>query len=415
MKKFIYMIIFAAAFSACSKAPALAPAISLFSGSPEILDETAIFRLATANMPDSTERIFPVTFGGSAERGIDYEVSADAFVFGGESPVDSIIVTTLKFGTEKTVSMTVGLPEGMEGGRYLTSEYQLHDNPAYITFDYGYRISTGTISVQLKVTDKDGVAKNANQDIGIDILIDKEKSTAEENIDFEFSKGLEYTIQKGKSNLEFQVKNLKPVPEGGRDRIVLSLSHDPRYGKGGFSDMEIVLMDSKWDNLDGEWAVDTLITDAEYMESYWGGQCSGYDLLPKFNSYDAVRFDLTKCILDPFFISGLEHYFIDDSYFKKGPEHSISLTDGSSVGLQTFLLDNTNRYFSKDQMSEDKESYIGVRILEGGEEAADTLDFYIIDYVSRSFMPELEKGNKYAPEKPVAASPGQYLNMRFIK
>ena len=30
-------------------------------------------------------------------------------------------------------------------------------------------------------------------------------------------------------------------------------------------------------------------------------------------------------------------------------------------------------------------------------------------------MPELEAEGKYAPEKPVAASPGLYLNVKFTK
>ncbi len=125
MKKLIYTIILAAAFSACSKDITLTPAISLFGEAPELTETTAIFRLAVANMPDSTERRFPVTFGGTAERGIDYEASSDAFIFGGESPVDSIVISTLVFGTGRTVSLSLNVPEKMEGGKYLTSEYTL--------------------------------------------------------------------------------------------------------------------------------------------------------------------------------------------------------------------------------------------------------------------------------------------------
>ena len=78
--------------------------------------------------------------------------------------------------------------------------------------------------------------------------------------------------------------------------------------------------------------------------------------------------------------------------------------------LQTFWLDNTNRYFSAEQSSEDKESLIGLRFF---HENTDSLDLYVIDYVSKSFMPELETTGQYAPEKPVAASPGLFLNLIF--
>ncbi len=415
MKKILYTIILAAAFTACSDNIALTPAISLFSGSPEILEETAVFRLATANMPDSTERIFPVTFGGSAERGVDYEASADAFVFGGESPVEAITVTTLKFGTEKTLSMTVSLPEGMESGKYLTAEYKLHDKPAFITFDYGYKISTDSTVVRFLLTDREGNGKAINNDIDISILVDKQKSTAVEGSDFEFADSSHLTIKAGKNQGELKIKNLKSMPETGKDRIVLSFKHDEKFGDGEYHEMEIGLMEGRWKKLDGNWMTDTLITDETFMKAYWGEKCSGYDLLPKLGRFDSAEFDMEACLFKPIFMSGLELYFTGDSFFRKGSVRALTLTDGTSAEIQTFLLDNTNRYFSEDLKSEDKESFIGVRILEGGEEKADTLDLYIIDHTSRTFMPELEADGKYAPQKPVAASPGQYLNMRFIK
>ena len=86
--------------------------------------------------------------------------------------------------------------------------------------------------------------------------------------------------------------------------------------------------------------------------------------------------------------------------------------DGTTGDVQTFLIGNTNRYFSEDLMSEDDKSYIGLRLLEG---PTDTLSLYVIDYTSKSFMPELEAENKYAPEKPVAASPGLFINLRFTR
>ena len=136
MKRIITIILTAAALlTSCQDEMLLQPAASLFSSKPEMTDTTAIFRLAVANIKAGENAItFPITFGGSAERGVDYTVSDDAFVFGGESPVDSIVVKTLNLGSEKTLSLTVGLPDGFEGGKYLTSEYTLHEKFAYISF-----------------------------------------------------------------------------------------------------------------------------------------------------------------------------------------------------------------------------------------------------------------------------------------
>ncbi len=415
MKKILYMIILAAAFSACSDSISLNPAMSLFSDRPEVSDETAIFRLAVINMPEGAERRFPVTFGGTAERGTDYEVSSDAFVFGGENPVDSIVVTTLKFGTEKTVSITVELPEGMESGKYLSSEFTLQDNPAYITFSQEHKILADSAFVRFALTDKNGKNKTLKTDTEISILVDRTKSTAEEGVDFVFADSSHFTIQAGKDQGELKLKMLKPASEAGRNRIVLAINHAEKFGKGGLQEMELDLMDASWAVLDGEWAIDTLVTDTTYMVNFWGEKCSGYDLMPVYNERDGLSFDMDMNIFEPLFKSDFRNYFTGDCDFRKGPVQSLSLVNGESAEIQTFLLTDTNRYFHKSEKSEDKESYIGMRIIEGMEENPDTLDLYVLDHTSKSFMPELEAEKKYAPEKPVAASPGQYINITFVK
>ena len=136
------------------------------------------------------------------------------------------------------------------------------------------------------------------------------------------------------------------------------------------------------------------------------------DLFPKFNSRDWLTFDMETISLTPSVRSAFKNYFSGRSDLRKGNHINLDLGEGNSAELQTFWLDNTNRYFSEEQESEDKKSLIGLRFFPDG---TDSLDLYIIDYVSRSFMPELEAEGKYAPEKPVAASPGQFLNLTFKK
>ena len=103
------------------------------------------------------------------------------------------------------------------------------------------------------------------------------------------------------------------------------------------------------------------------------------------------------------------------SLMRKGTVIELELPDGSTAPVQTFLIDNTNRFFSRNEKSEDKESYIGLRFISGETEDAPLLDMYVLDHTSKSFMPELEAAGKYNPEKPSAASPGLYLNMIFSK
>ncbi len=414
MKKILHIIILAAAFASCSEL-VLDPAASLYSDKPEVLDETAIFRMAVINLPEGEEHRFPVTFGGTAERGIDYEVSSDEFVFGGENPVDSIVVTTLKFDTGKTVSMSVEVPEGMAVGHHLSAEYTLQATPAFIGFSKDYRILTDSTYVKFSLADAEGKAKAIGIDAEISLSVDLTKSTAVEGEDFEFADSSYFTIKPGEDEGQLKIRKLKAKPEAGRDKIVLMMSHADKFGEGSIRELEIDLLDTLWTRLDGRWKIDTLVTDTTYMMNYWGGQCTGYDLFPVYKKNDALTFAMEDCVFKPSFASDLDWYFIDESGFRKGSEMTLDLGDGRSAELQTFVMDNTNRYFSENEVSEDKESLVGARIIEGIEEAPDTLDFYIIDYVSKSFMPELETMNKYAPEKPVAASPGQFINITFLK
>lgn len=417
MKRILTILSLAAAFlTACQEESLLSPAASLFSPTPELTDTTAIFRLAVANIKAGDKAVtFPVHFEGSAERGVDYTVSADAFVFGGESPVDSIVVTTVNRGTEKTLNMTVSLPEGFEAGKYLTSGYKLHDKFAYISFSKEYTMTADSTDLEFQMTGKKGSLKAYSKDVKIFMSINKERSTAEEGVDFEFSDSSHFTIRAGETSGALEIKSLKPVVEPGRDKIVMNLSFGEDFGAGQIHEMEINLLDAAWSKLDGTWMADSLVTDATYMEEYWKDAASDYSLMPEFDSDDNITVDLKNCSLDPRFSSLFRYYFTDMSLMRKGTVIELELPDGSTAPVQTFLIDNTNRFFSRNEKSEDKESYIGLRFISGETEDAPLLDMYVLDHTSKSFMPELEAAGKYNPEKPSAASPGLYLNMIFSK
>jgi hypothetical protein len=411
--RLLTLIAFAGIFAACSKDITFDPAVSLFAPQPEVYEETAIFRLASMSVDTTYEQSFPVTFGGSAELGVDYEVSGDRFILGGENPVDSIVVTTLKLGTDKTVSLTVELPEGVGAGKYLTSEFTLQDKLAYFSFPASYSMVTDSVEVEFNAYDRKGKTKALSNETMITLSVDAEKSTAVEGEDFVFADSAHFVITQGRSAGKLKLKALKPRPAEGRDKIVLNLGFSEKYGAGAEGQLEINLLDTLWNTLNGEWKIDTLVTDAAYMSQYWGETCTGFELIPEYNKSDAVDFDLNAGSFNPKFRSGFKNCFLGKSVIRKAGQMDLDLGNGETASLQTFLLDNTNRDFSAGSKSEDKESYIGLRILEGEEK--DTLDFYVIDYQSTSFMPELATDGKYAPEKPVAASPGLFLNLTFTK
>jgi len=410
MKRIIYTLIIAVLSAACQKELPMEPAISFFAAKPEILAETAVFRLAFANITDSTERVFPVTFGGTAELGTDYTASSDRFVFGGENPIDSITVTTLKLGTDKTLSLTVEVPEGYAAGKYTTSEYTLQDKFAYFSFSDNYLMTTDFLEIEFTAKDRYGRTLQLTSDAEITLRVNEEKSTAEEGVDFAFSDSSRFIIPEGQKSGSLGLKMLNPNPQDGKDKVVLNFGLNDKYGSGEIGEIEISLLDTLWRHLDGTWDIETLVTDSLYMDKYWNGICTGLDKLPEYDAKGKITINMADMFISPSLRSNFEDYFGLTSNMRKGPSLALDLGNGSTADLQTFLLDKINRYFSPDEKSEDKEAYIGFRFL---SENTDSLDMYIIDYESRSFMPELESLGKYAPEKPVAAAPGLFLNMTF--
>lgn len=412
MKRIIYILTFVVAIVSCQKELSLEPAISFFSASPKIYEETAVFRLAFANITDSTERIIPVKLSGTAQLGTDFTISSDRFVFGGDNPLDSIVVTTLKLGTERTLSLSVDVPEGYAPGKYLTSEYTLQGKIASFSLAHNYQMMTDSLDIIFHALDNAGQSKNLNSEAEVSLTVNKEKSTAEEGIDFEFADSSRYVIKKGQSQGSLRLRSLNPCPKDGKDKIVLNLSFGEKYASGETTELEISLMDTLWKHLDGPWIADSLVTDSLYMDRYWKDICTGLELLPKYNKNDKFTVNMENPSFSPSFRSEFRYFFRGISGIRKGSKISLDLGENQSAELQTFWLDNTNRYFSGAEKSEDNESLIGMRFFPG---KTDSLDLYIIDYVSRTFMPELETEGKYAPEKPVAASPGLFLNLTFTK
>lgn len=411
--RLLTLIAIAGLVGACSKDIALDPAVSLFAPQPEIYEETAIFRLASMAIDTTSAQTFPVTFGGSAELGVDYTVSGDRFVLGGENPVDSIVVTTLRLGTDKTVSLTVEVPEGIGSGKYLTSEFTIQDKLAYFSFQASYSMVADSLDIEFNALDRKGKAKVLGKETTVTLSVDTDRSTAVEGEDFVFADSSYYVISQGKGAGKLKLKSLRPRAMEGRDKVVLNLGFDEKYGAGAECQIEIDLLDTLWSTLNGEWKIDTLVTDTTYMRQYWNESYTRMDLMPKYNRSDAMEFDLKAGQLKPGFRSGFKNYFLGKSVMRKAGSLDLDLGNGETASLQTFLINNTNRDFCEETKSEDNESYIGLRIIEGEE--ADTLDLYVIDHMSKSFLPELVTEGRYAPEKPVAASPGLFLNLTLTK
>ena len=414
MKRILSAIIILAALgTACSDKIDLTPGISFITPDPEVFEETAIFRIIGQPFSDADSVSIPVIFGGTAEKGVDYEASADRFIFNKETLTDSIIISTRQLGTGKTVSLSLQIPEGFTAGKYATSGFTLQNKYGMLSFLSEKGFIADTTEYLIALHDSTGKIKYLSKDYPISLAVNKEKSTAVEGVDFKLAGTDSLYIEAGVPSAAFTVIPLKANPEKGKDKIVLNVLADSRFDKGLFPEMELDILRSELKVLDGNWQMDTLVTDSLYFENLWGNQCTGYSLIPEFSFSDSFQITFADAAFIPSFPSGLRNYFIGDSSLEFGEEIDITDPAGNSRKVQLLSLDNTNRYFSADTTSADAVSYIGICLTK--EADTDMLELYILDHTSMSFMPELESGKKYGTEKPVATEPGMYLTAGFRK
>ena len=421
MKRIISALIISLILAAaCSDETGLTPGISFLTPEPEILEETAIFRVIGQPFSSIDSLTIPVIFGGDAEMGVDYDASADHFTFKGESLMDSIVITTKLLGTGKKLSLALQIPEGFAAGKYASSEFTLQDKFGYLSFESAKAFIADTTSYMVTLNDSNGKSKVLSKDAVVSVSVNKEKSTAMEGEDFELIDADSLVIPAGAQYAEFGIAMKGDYPREGKDKIVLNVNESDKFSAGKRAEIELNILRSELKVLDGSWVIDTLVTDSLYFKNIWGDQCADYTTVPQFNASDKFEVSFLYGYFDPNFRSGLKNYFLGDSYFTFESTMEITDPNGELKTVQLMTFDNTNRYFSSKETSEDNLSYVGIYLYteaadeEGGKDT-EMMELYILDHTSKGFLPELESSNAYGTEKPAAADPKLYLCATFSK
>ena len=248
MKRLLSSLIIIISLSAsCSRDISLTPGLSFLTPQPEIHEDTAIFRIISQPFSSVDSLKIPVTVGGTAQRGVDYEMSADCFLLSTESLMDSILVFTKQLGTGRTVSLSFQIPEGFVSGKYSTSEFRLQDKFGFLSFQYPEISISDTTDLAVILTDSLGTTKVLSKDTKVSIAVSKDNSTAIEGTDFEFVTPKDIIIPAGMS---FSTIRIAPVGSGykeGKDKIVLEIVADDRFELGQPSQMTITIADPEPD------------------------------------------------------------------------------------------------------------------------------------------------------------------------
>lgn len=405
MKKFYVLALAAMTLLAgCKKDSATLPSVSFETAVPTTVDGTSVLSISVSDYTGTEAVTVPVKFAGDAVKGTDYNVSAEAFVIGGASPVTSIIVTPVDYTSKKTVKVSLELPEGFAAGKYITSEFALSGPVGVISFSSKRGLLTAAAVISADVLTADGSTllplQNGDE---IAVSVNTEKSTAVEGTDFKFKNDKKaIVIEPMKSSGSVELEYIGSETVEGNKTIVLDITLNGKYSGGQYISTTIEVLGSYWNMLGGKWVINELLTDKDFFSASWTGMCNNYDLLPVLTPSDSFEIDLETGVFKPAFDSAFKNYFLGEANMTKGDE--VTYHSGLGLGettVQAFILDNVNRYFSETEKSEDKEGYIGARIIDG-DNGEKLLELHVFDHTSKSFMPELLVYEMYGTEKPVA-------------
>ena len=417
MKKFLFALLAVVAVAAaCNPEDAKnSPAVSFETALPVISDASATFKIVTQNYTGSEAVSIPVVFGGDAVKGVDYSVSAEAFVVGGENPVTSITVTSLTYGSGKTVTATLEPPTGWTGGTHMTSEYALAGKMGYLSFERNSLYMTDMVVATVNLFDENGQPLALVNGDEIAIEVDTEKSTAVEGTDFKFAGKKSVTIEPGAQSGSVTLELIGEEVAAGHETIVLKVVTGAKYDLGQYEKTNITIAGSEWKKFEGKWVLHQFITDAAYIqENMW---LSDDDMkgFPAAAEGDAFTFDVTNGMIIPEFTSDFKNFFIGDSNFKKIDPLTLTAGMGDKRTIQMLELDNTNRNFSATSQSEDKVSQIGARIITDEETGEELLDLYLVDYKATDFLLIYLDYGMYNETKPMATTTFVFLNLTFKK
>ncbi len=406
MKKIIFMLAAVSVlFAACEKTPEIKPAVSFETAVPVLTEGVATLTLKVDQYTGTEAVTVPVTFGGTAVKGTDYTVSAEEFVFGGADPVTTITVTQIVYDATKTVTATLDIPEGFIAGAYPTSTFNFSGKTAYCSFGDQATIMNTKASVVVGTYDGNGSPYKLKVAAEIPFKVNTEKSTAVEGEHFNIVGDKKVVIGADQKEGKIELETIKF--EKGKDKIVLTLEPGGKFGLGQSAEATITIV-SYADNLVGKWVIKEFTPMKEIYEM-WGYTEAAMVGYPIFNAEDSFTIDGNTGKFIPDFKSEFKNYFIGESSFIGGDMFTIM--GFPPVEVQLYELDNTNRYFSATEKSEDKVSLVGVLLSENGKE----MKFYLIDHTSKSWMSDLLAFGMYGDKKPVASDSSMYIVATFTK
>lgn len=284
----------------------------------------------------------------------------------------------------------------------------------------------------VELLDKNAKAIVADEDITVTLLVD-EATTAIEGVNFEVESKTA-TVAKGSNKCTFVLRSIasdevatiaeetegeegEAKPEPGKT-IVLGLQIEDsklyEFKGGSFPKATVNVVGSMVSNLYGTWVMNELVTDKDVMEAMWGF-VKFEPGFPVFDANDKFIFEAGKLTTE--LTSDWKNYFRPEAEFTFEDEVEAIMDlnyPPTRERVQLVKLSNVNRYFSADEVSEEKTALIGLRNIttEAGEEL---LGVYVLDYETHSFASEDFEWMRGSEERPQSNYGGNVIKFTLKK
>lgn len=409
MKRILSMLACAAlVVCSCQKDPK--PELSFETGNYVMgADEALTVKVVTTQAP-ATDLTVEFTAAGSAVKGSDYELSAEAFTIKAGETVGEITVTPLNnLGANLTVNLTLTLPVGYEAGNFTSTLIAMgaKEKIAY-SFAKAQTKLVGEVDIVLNlVGETSGANFVAGGELTLPFVIDQTSTAAA--ADYEVKDGATaFVFAKGEKSAKITlVSKLESVPTDDAKNIVIKLdeaaiaaAYGERFTQNGVNKSIKAVMTSKlmfWE-LEGKWAyassplVDDASVDKMMLEMML--EESGEDLTtyPTGSSNDILEFKVKeeKTMLIPAGNGSVLNYFkeCEVSGFTPGKyqwyyyNDSGSLDDlGREYDIVEVNLSKANTAYSATTNTEE-EAKIYLNLSEDGN----TLNVFITEYTPTDFL-----------------------------
>lgn len=315
-------------FTACGNDDEKDPTISLSAASYQMTaNGSVVVKLVVNNYSGSATEI-PVSFSGSAKKGVDYTVSSESFKIGQGTSSEITFQTKDNYGEDKEIILKLGnLPNGITIEGHSTATIFLPPKDfIYYTFSANVyvmsQVAEPTIELRSGTT-----AYKAEQDIVVPIVIDLESSTAKEGEHFSFDGDKEIVIKKGESSGAVKLNWLKN--EEGKNEILLKVGD--------------ILHPGVLPGLDNTAKVKVFGPIADQINGDWQGQL--------FVNYDWFKLNVDQAGMDD--ITLFPKISASDKLSINGDEIKANMTGA----LKNFFKDGTIEVLREDKLIYQEEGY----------------------------------------------------------